>query len=243
MGADTFYESPWLLPSSVALGALGLAVSYALRSGKRRPYSYPGDAIPKEQQLKADAAFRPGPKMKVAAGWRPRMETQPEGDLLPHQVSGQQVHLRSPLGVSSGRCFSWRSSAAGSQKLGAPQGLRGRTETPATGGRGSRVGWSTAAPRSQCFWRRAGGRAALAARSARMRGRAGERAVRGARVRVGGLAACGARPSWRLASAQRGAFGRSIWDRRSMNTCIGTRSRRFWKERAKRSCCRPFAHY
>jgi len=77
--------------SSLLLGAVGCGALWMLRRGKSRPYSYPGDAIPAEQQLKQQAKFEPGPKRSLKAGWRPKAEEQPEEDLLPHKVAGQQV--------------------------------------------------------------------------------------------------------------------------------------------------------
>jgi len=91
MAAESFAESPYLLLGTLVVGALGCLVLRLALGGKRRPYSYPGDAVPIEKRLKSDAHFSPGSKLRVDVGWYPHVETQPMEDLLPHKVSGQQV--------------------------------------------------------------------------------------------------------------------------------------------------------
>lgn len=75
---------------SLLLGAAGCGALWLLQR-RRRPYSYPGDAIPKEERLTSEAKFRPGLKCPVEAGWSPHQEEQPADDVLPHKVAGQQV--------------------------------------------------------------------------------------------------------------------------------------------------------
>jgi squalene/oxidosqualene cyclase-like protein len=74
---------------------------------RRRPYSYPGDALPPEKQLDRVPDFvlsgrkpKAGRGRTVEGGWRPLAERDPDPlpangskakDLLPHKVAGQQV--------------------------------------------------------------------------------------------------------------------------------------------------------
>eukprot|EP00929_Paragymnodinium_shiwhaense_P104219 TRINITY_DN6837_c0_g1_i1.p1 TRINITY_DN6837_c0_g1~~TRINITY_DN6837_c0_g1_i1.p1 ORF type:complete len:821 (-),score=147.37 TRINITY_DN6837_c0_g1_i1:88-2550(-) len=72
-----------------AAAVVGMAGLFA-KCRRRRPMSYPGDAVPAEKRIKREARFRKL-GLTVDRGWHPEAESQPAGDLLPHPVSGQQV--------------------------------------------------------------------------------------------------------------------------------------------------------
>ena len=73
---------------SVALtGGVCVAVLIWLR---KRPASYPGDAVPVSKRLQREAQFKKKCK-EVEAGWKPTVESPSE--VLPHKVSGQQVWI------------------------------------------------------------------------------------------------------------------------------------------------------
>ncbi|CAK9018165.1 unnamed protein product [Durusdinium trenchii] len=82
-------RSPVSIETVALTGGVCVAVLVWLR---RRPASYPGDAIPPSKQLKREAKFQEK-SHKVDAGWKPCVEAQSE--VLPHQVSGQQVWVYS----------------------------------------------------------------------------------------------------------------------------------------------------
>jgi len=95
---------------AAVLGAAGLAAGGAIllaRLTQGRPYSYPGDAVPKEKQLGRRAQFRGGAKRTVEPGWRPQAEQQPPGDALPHRVAGQQVWVFDEAGASKGEVLAF----------------------------------------------------------------------------------------------------------------------------------------
>lgn len=79
---------PGVVETAAVAGAV-LASVWFLRRG--RPASYPGDAVPETSRLRADAKLKPVASRIVEGGWRPKEEAQPKSELLPHEVSGQQV--------------------------------------------------------------------------------------------------------------------------------------------------------
>ena len=79
---------PGAVETAAVAGAV-LASVWFLRRG--RPASYPGDAVPESSRLRADAKLKPVASRIVEGGWRPKEEAQPKNELLPHEVSGQQV--------------------------------------------------------------------------------------------------------------------------------------------------------
>lgn len=78
-------RSPVSLETAALTGGVCVAVLVWLR---RRPSSYPGDAIPESKRLKREAQFKETSR-KVERGWQSCSENP--SDLLPHPVSGQQV--------------------------------------------------------------------------------------------------------------------------------------------------------
>lgn len=90
-------ETSGAIVTSLVLGMTGCCFLWLLRrTGRGRPYSYPGDALPIEQQLQKQAKFTVGAQMAVQHGWRPAVEEQPAGGVLPRAVPGQQVWAFSP---------------------------------------------------------------------------------------------------------------------------------------------------
>eukprot|EP00927_Polykrikos_kofoidii_P026769 TRINITY_DN23781_c2_g1_i1.p1 TRINITY_DN23781_c2_g1~~TRINITY_DN23781_c2_g1_i1.p1 ORF type:complete len:865 (-),score=112.79 TRINITY_DN23781_c2_g1_i1:234-2747(-) len=91
----TGQQSPSQPGALLLLLAAGVGVSTVLTrfwwQGRRRPMSYPGDAVPPDRRILRRPCFRSGTGRRVEAGWRPEAERQPGGGLLPHPVSGQQV--------------------------------------------------------------------------------------------------------------------------------------------------------
>eukprot|EP00928_Gymnodinium_smaydae_P054049 TRINITY_DN37892_c0_g1_i1.p1 TRINITY_DN37892_c0_g1~~TRINITY_DN37892_c0_g1_i1.p1 ORF type:complete len:834 (-),score=165.87 TRINITY_DN37892_c0_g1_i1:132-2582(-) len=77
--------------NALLLGGVGVAALWWVKRRFERPYSYPGDAIPLKKRNSRQPRFAAGARQRVQAGWRPRPERQPAGDLLPHKVAGQQV--------------------------------------------------------------------------------------------------------------------------------------------------------
>jgi len=72
----------------VVLGATFVASFFG------RPASYPGDAIPDDKRIRRTPKFR-AQAPRVVTGWTPIVEKQPEKDLLPGKVAGQQVWVHS----------------------------------------------------------------------------------------------------------------------------------------------------
>lgn len=82
-------RSPVSLETAALTGGVCVAVLVWLR---RKPSSYPGDAIPESKRLKREPQFKKAGE-RVEKGWHPCSEE--DSEVLPHRVSGQQVWVYS----------------------------------------------------------------------------------------------------------------------------------------------------
>eukprot|EP00933_Yihiella_yeosuensis_P037782 TRINITY_DN3178_c0_g1_i1.p1 TRINITY_DN3178_c0_g1~~TRINITY_DN3178_c0_g1_i1.p1 ORF type:complete len:820 (+),score=142.81 TRINITY_DN3178_c0_g1_i1:135-2594(+) len=80
----------WIVVIIAGVAAGILILQLGLGSGGR-PFSYPGEALPKSKQIKRKPKFKDRAACTVEAGWFSHTEQDPPGDLLPHKVAGQHV--------------------------------------------------------------------------------------------------------------------------------------------------------